>query len=137
MHDSRALVSASLITRSYREPGIQVPGPYSWQKVVAHLQSSERQILQGSWEGASHVQGWPETHNHTYKSEKASQTSVRFILNKILSASSMLVLQILVQGSPTLPEVCCSYSLLYQTPYHKILHVQLHILYLITELNYV
>ena len=69
MHNSRTLVLASLMSQ---ELTVNLPakllGQYSGQKGEAHLQSSEKQILQGSWEGASHVQGWPETQNHlTYQ----------------------------------------------------------------------
>lgn len=99
MHDSGALVLPSL--SHHHELAIRVVGQHSWQKSEAHLQSSERQILQGNWEQASHVQGWPETHNHTYISEKVSQTSVGFDVGKVLSVRSMAVLQVLVQASPS------------------------------------
>lgn len=128
MHDSGALVLPSL--SHHHELAIRVVGQHSWQKSEAHLQSSERQILQGNWEQASHVQGWPETHNHTYISEKVSQTSVGFDVGKVLSVRSMAVLQVLVQASPS---SWSPFSIIYQITNSSFLDIHL---YFITELNY-
>lgn len=53
---SQQSISIVNITR-YCELALHTLGQYPWQKGEAHLQGSERQILQGSWEGASHVPG--------------------------------------------------------------------------------